>query len=160
MTLRRKIQLLAQTQVGVEEIGATNCGVMVNDYKSATWLDSTHPFPWCAAFVCWLFRQSMEGGDYTFIRPKTASAWDFERWCLRQDRSVLLKKPWSGIALPGDVVIYKFSHIGIIESVSKDKQTIFTIEGNTNDEGEREGGAVLRKERKASSVRSVIRVMV
>jgi hypothetical protein len=160
VTLRKKIQLLAQSQIGVEEVGTSNCGVMVNAYKSATWLDSTHPFPWCAAFVCWLFREAMEGGEFTFIRPKTASAWDFERWCKLQDRSVVLRKPWSGVALPGDVVIYNFSHIGIIDSISPDKQTIFAIEGNTNDEGSREGGAVLRKARRASSVRSVIRVMV
>ena len=37
---------LAQEQIGVSEIDDTNCGPIVDEYKAATWLDSTKGWPW------------------------------------------------------------------------------------------------------------------
>ena len=71
-TLAEKLVALARKEVGVEEINGTNCGPRVNEYKSATWLDSTKSWPWCAAFICWLFREAMKDGKYSFKRPQTA----------------------------------------------------------------------------------------
>lgn len=160
MSLRFDILRLARQEIGTEEDGTTNCGKRVNEYKASTWLDPTQGWAWCAAFVCWLFKEGMEEGDYTFARPRTAAAWGFEQWALDEDDSVLLKKPYKGFVRPGDVVVFKFSHIGIVESLSMDRRTVFTIEGNTNDEGSREGGAVLRRARGVTSIRSIIKVMV
>lgn len=158
--LSQRLVDVAKGEIGVEEVDGTNCGVRVNEYKSATWLDPTKGWAWCAAFICWLFREGMKGGQYTFSRPKTASAWGFEAWCLEQDRSVLLKKPHNNNIAAGDIVIFKFSHIGIATSGVCEDGYVSTIEGNTDGQGSREGGAVLAKKRKASSIRSVIKVMV
>ena len=160
MKLFEKILNLAKKEIGVEEIDGTNCGVRVNEYKSATSLDPKESWPWCAAFICWLFRESMKNGKYTFTRPTTAGAWNFENWCLKQDRSVLLKKPHNNNITAGDIVIFKFSHIGIAISCPDENGYINTIEGNTDGEGSREGGAVLQKRRKVSSIRSVIKITV
>ena len=160
MKLFEKILNLAKKEIGVEEIDGTNCGVRVNEYKSATSLDPKESWPWCAAFICWLFRESMNNGKYTFSRPTTAGAWNFENWCLKQDRSVLLKKPHNNNITAGDIVIFKFSHIGIAISCPDENGYINTIEGNTDGEGSREGGAVLQKRRKVSSIRSVIKITV
>jgi len=160
MKLFEKILNLAKKEIGVEEIDGTNCGVRVNEYKSATSLDPKESWPWCAAFICWLFRESMKNGKYTFARPTTAGAWNFENWCLKQDRSVLLKKPHNNNITAGDIVIFKFSHIGIAISCPDENGYINTIEGNTDGEGSREGGAVLQKRRKVSSIRSVIKITV
>jgi hypothetical protein len=160
MKLFEKILNLAKKEIGVEEIDGTNCGVRVNEYKSATSLDPKESWPWCAAFICWLFREAMKDGKYTFSRPKTAGAWAFENWCLKQDRSVLLKKPHNNNITAGDIVIFKFSHIGIAISCPDENGYINTIEGNTDGEGSREGGAVLQKRRKVSSIRSVIKITV
>jgi hypothetical protein len=159
-TLAEKLVALAKKEVGVEEINGTNCGPRVNEYKSATWLDSTKSWPWCAAFICWLFREAMKDGKYTFKRPQTAGAYDFENWCREQDNNVLLKKPHGGDIKAGDVVIFTFSHIGLAISEPDESGYVTTIEGNTDGVGSREGGAVLIKKRKLSSIRSRIRVSV
>jgi hypothetical protein len=159
-TIAEKLVDLAKKEVGVEEVNGTNCGPRVNEYKSATWLDSTKSWPWCAAFICWLFREAMKGGTYTFKRPQTAGAYDFENWCREQNNSVLLKKPHGGDIKAGDVVVFTFSHIGLAISEPDESGYVATIEGNTDGFGSREGGAVLIKKRKLSSIRSRIRVMV
>lgn len=161
MTLAQHIVQLAQREVGVEEVDGTNCGERVNEYKAATNLPPREAWPWCAAFVCWLVRQAMLKGDgpYTFKRPTTAGAWDFENWSLRQDNSThTLRNPGRNIA-PGDIVIFKFSHIGIAIDAPID-DSVATIEGNTDAEGSREGGGVYRKRRKLSSIKTRIRFTV
>lgn len=157
--LADKLIALAKKEIGVEEVNGTNCGPRVNEYKSATWLDSTKSWPWCAAFICWLFREAMKGGTYSFKRPQTAGAYDFENWCKEQGSSVQLKKPHNDDIKPGDIVIFNFSHIGLAISEPHDGY-IDTIEGNTDGAGSREGGAVLEKRRKLSSIRSRIRITV
>lgn len=158
--LSQKMTALAKNEIGVEEVNGTNCGPRVNEYKSATWLDSTKPWPWCAAFICWLFKESMKGGSYTFERPQTAGAWDFENWAKKQNSSIVLKKPHRSDIQAGDIVIFTFSHIGIATSSPDTNGIVSTIEGNTDGSGSREGGAVLAKKRKISQIRSVIRVLV
>lgn len=129
--------------------------IIIRDQKGTPFLTGN-----CAAFICWLFREAMKDGKYTFTRPTTAGAWNFENWCLKQDRSVLLKKPHNNNITAGDIVIFKFSHIGIAISCPDESGYINTIEGNTDGEGSREGGAVLQKRRKVSSIRSVIKITV
>jgi cell wall-associated NlpC family hydrolase len=159
-TFAEKLVALARKEVGVEEVNGTNCGPRVNEYKAATWLDSTKSWPWCAAFICWLFREAMKDGKYSFERPKTAGAYDFENWCREQDTHVLLKKPHNGDIKPGDIVIFNFSHIGLAIGNPDSAGYVKTIEGNTDGFGSREGGAVLEKRRKLSSIRSRIRVVI
>lgn len=155
--LKNKLVELAKKEVGVEEINGTNTGPRVNQYKDATWLDETKNWPWCAAFICWLFLEGMKGGKFTFERPQTPSAYGFEGWCLKQDRSVLLRR--TGKISKGDIVIFNFSHIGIaIEDEANGVVT--TIEGNTDAAGSREGGGVFRKVRNRKTIRSFIKVMV
>ena len=158
--LSGKLVALAKKEIGVEEVNNSNCGPRVNEYKSATWLDSTKSWPWCAAFICWLFKEAMKDGDYTFERPKTAGAYDFENWARDQDSSVLLKKPHNGDVQAGDIVIFTFSHIGIATSGRDDNGYVSTIEGNTDGSGSREGGAVLAKKRQVSQIRSLIRLAI
>jgi hypothetical protein len=102
----------------------------------------------------------MKGSKYSFKRPRTAGAWDFENWCLEQDNSVILKKPHNRDIKAGDIVIFTFSHIGIATGPVDSSGLVPTIEGNTDGQGSREGGAVLAKKRKVSQIRSVIRVAV
>jgi hypothetical protein len=79
-------------------------------------------------------------------------------WAVHQ--GCLIFKPSSRViqAVPGDIVVFTFSHIGIVESVQPG--SVKTIEGNTNEEGSREGTAVQRKSRSNSAVRRFIRLPV
>jgi len=159
-TLAEKLVALTRPEIGVEEVDGTNCGVRVDAYKSATNLPPHEAWPWCAAFVCWLVREAMrDGGPYTFARPTTAGAWDFENWSLKQDDSThTLRNPGRNIA-PGDIVIFKFSHIGICLR-GPEAGRIRTVEGNTDAAGLREGGGVFEKSRSLDSIKTRIRFTV
>jgi hypothetical protein len=47
---------LALAEVGVREEGCNNRGPRICEYQAATWLKPA-PWPWCAAFICWLIRE-------------------------------------------------------------------------------------------------------
>jgi hypothetical protein len=62
-------------------------------------------------------------------------------------------------AMPGDIVVFDFSHVGIIERDSGD--AFLTIEGNTNGAGDRDsstGDGVWRKVRQRSLARNLLRI--
>ena len=154
---------IASAEVGVEEVNGTNCGPRVNQYKAATNLPPEESWPWCAAFVCWCFREAMKATGIketqTFRRPTTAGAWDMENWSLQQDNSTWTKKPHGGDIKAGDIVVFTFSHIGIAVSDAKDG-IVKTVEGNSNLQGSREGGAVGYHVRRLEQIRSRIRCRI
>lgn len=158
--LADKIIAIAEKEIGTHEIGTSNCGPRVDEYKSATNLPPHESWPWCAAFVDWCVREAMKGGTYTFKRPTTAGAWDLERWSLEQDASTHTKRNPGNDIQPGDIVIYRFSHVGIAQSSPNSDGYFRAIEGNTNDLGSREGGSVLLKVRNTSKVKTRIRFTV
>ena len=159
-----EIVRIAKAEVGVREIRDTNCGEMVNEYKAATWLNPKKGWPWCAAFVCWVIREALKSSGVketkTFKRPRTAGAWDFENWSIDQDSTTWMRKPHDGDILPGDIVIFKFSHIGIAVSSPNKDGNVIVVEGNTDSAGSREGGGVYLKTRHLSKIRSRIRFNV
>ena len=71
------------------------------------------------------------------------------------DRSIAAKA--------GDIVVFAFSHVGIvIEDQLPGKDYIVTVEGNTNGKGERDsvsGDGVWRKTRKTNLVKNYIRLL-
>lgn len=162
--LAPKIVEIALKEVGVEEVEGTNCGPRVNQYKAATNLPPEEPWPWCAAFVCWVVREAMKATGIketaTFKRPTTAGAWNLENWSLKQDNSTQTRKPHRGDIKPGDIVVFTFSHVGFAVGEPDEEGYVSTLEGNTDTAGSREGGGVFRKRRKLSSIRSRIRFTV
>lgn len=162
MKLAQRLVDLALKEVGVQEIGNTNCGPRVNEYKAATWLPAGQAWPWCAAFIDWLVMTAMEesGKAFTFERPRTAGAWDLENWSMKQDGSTWTKlNPQASDIAPGDIVIFTFSHVGLAIDAPA-RGMVETIEGNTDGNGSRDGGGVWRKQRKLSLIRSRIRFTV
>lgn len=153
-TLAGKLVALAEKEVGVKESPRnSNRGKRVQEYQAASWLDGTG-WAWCAAFICWLAR---EAGVSDSWRPKTAVAWDFERWARKHPDKVELIKPASKTeAKPGDILVFTFSHIGLAVA-HESGDLVRTIEGNTDAGGSREGGGVWRKTRRKSQIRSIIR---
>ena len=158
-SIPEKMVSLARSEIGVSEVDGTNCGPRVNTYKAATWLDADKGWPWCAAFICWLIREAIEGEDVKFTRPETAGAWDFENWAKRQSSLVDLRKPTNEDVKAGDIVVFTFSHIGIAIADIDSSGYVKTIEGNTNGVGSREGGSVLEKKRHVSKIRSRVRIL-
>jgi hypothetical protein len=159
-TLAEKLVALAQLEIGVEEVDGTNCGVRVDQYKSATNLPPHESWPWCAAFIDWLVREAIRtDGPYTFARPTTAGAWNLENWSKEQDNSThTLRNPGNDVKA-GDIVIFKFSHVGLCLR-GAEAGRIRTIEGNTDAAGSREGGGVFEKSRALDSIKTRIRFTV
>jgi hypothetical protein len=157
MSIAAQIAKIAHAEIGVMESPRnSNRGKRVDEYKAATWLDPKQSWPWCAAFVCWVVAQTGIKETATFKRPKTAGAWDFINWALDQDNTVrTLRNPTAADILPGDIVVFKFSHIGIAIVAGKD--LVVTVEGNTDEEGSREGGGVYKKTRNVSQIKARIR---
>ena len=157
MILAEYIAKIAKSQIGVRET-SPNSGRDIAEYQRATWLP-VGAWPWCAAFVCWVIKQAIKDRSVTFPRPETAGAWDFENWCKSIDNSAILHKPATSVKT-GDIVIYRFSHVGIaVGDMDKDGM-VSVVEGNTNGDGSREGDGVYLKQRSINKIRSVIRFTV
>jgi hypothetical protein len=121
----------------------------------------TDQYPWCCSFVSMCVQKLIRQHPiYAHVRPpRTASVSGFRtRWAPRQN--CLIFRPSDPHYRPhkGDVVVYKFSHIGIVDTTSSRKVT--TIEGNTNEAGSREGTSVMNKTRTYSVIRCFIRLPV
>jgi hypothetical protein len=58
----------------------------------------------------------------------------------------------------GDIVVFDFSHIGIVADGEGDR--IFTIEANTGATGSRDGDGIFRKDRPREVARCFIRLLV
>lgn len=101
---------------------------------------------WCAIFVWWVFNKA---GLSDLLPIKTAS-------CFALMTAAKTAGQWvtSGYK-KGDVVIYTFSHTGIVESASGSKIT--AIEGNTGIGNDANGGQVMRRTRNLSVVRGAFR---
>lgn len=155
---------VALTQVGIREVDGSNSGPHIQKYQRATWLDGTG-WPWCAAFICWCVREGLaKTGDIEMpYRPKTAGAWDFEKWARggygdNGDLVHLINPARPAEIRRGDILVYEFSHIGIADGPPDATGRIPTIEGNTNAAGSREGDGVFAKTRRPDQVRSMIRI--
>jgi peptidoglycan hydrolase-like protein with peptidoglycan-binding domain len=123
---------------------------------------NTDGYAWCAAFVSLCTQKLIAQYPWAFAGvtpPREPSVSRFlNSWAVGQ--KCLIFKPTSKVIKPmaGDIVVYTFSHIGIVETVGE--SAVNTIEGNTNEAGSREGTAVLQKSRTKSLVRRFIRLPV
>jgi len=146
---------VAISQLGITEEGGNNIGPEIVKFQEATWLEPG-AWAWCAAFVDWCVMEAQSLTKKTdFERPQTAGAYDLENWAKTKAKSptVILSK--EGKIRKGDIIVFTFSHCGIAVD-DEDAGYIRTVEGNTNDEGSREGDGVYSKLRKRSLVRSFI----
>ena len=163
ISIAEAVALAAESKIGARESGGPNKGAAIQPFFDADNYDPNGPKPgddgyaWCASFVCWCVLVAVAGRSITFQRPTTPGAWDFERWCREQDRSVMLKKPHGGDIRRGDIVVFEFSHIGIAVGEPDRQGFVPTVEGNTDAAGGREGVEVARKTRHISKIRSRIR---
>ena len=138
---------VAITQIGKEEIPRnSNWGEHVQKYLKSVGI--TFPASWCMSFVYWCCKEA----NPNTILFKTGGV--LKQWA-KTDVKYRHTSP-----LAGDVFImdhgHGLGHTGFVENVVGDE--IHTIEGNTNDEGLREGYEVCRRVRKTSSCIGFIRL--
>ena len=147
---------IALAEVGTREVGGNNQGPRVVEYQKATWLEPA-AWPWCAAFVCWVLQQAWAGTEREKTRCRDASAFGWVKWAQKHGHTIL---PETQKAKRGDIVVFDFSHIGIVVE-DQTGAYIRTVEGNTNGQGARDsesGDGVWMKRRHHSTVKNYIRL--
>ncbi len=155
---------IAKAQIGVTESGGNNKGV--EKYQRATWL-KPGAWPWCAAFVAWClmeFYSNLTGAlaeTAEDFRCKDSRAFGWIKWANAKGILVLDEK---SLAKAGDLVVYDFSHIGIVvKDQLKLTDKIETVEGNVEpNTTQRDGSAdgVHDMKRNTKTVKAYIRIFV
>lgn len=135
----QRIVAAARKETGVREGHVPNTGEKVSVYLR--YVGINYPAPWCAAWVSYVF------GQAGYSAPKTAWSPDL----FPAKRSFKAARPGLvlGIYYPA---LKRIAHCGIVERVSGD--WCFSIEGNTNVNGSREGDGVYRRRRHKRSIYS------
>lgn len=151
-TLTEALLEIAADEVGVrEKPDGSNRGPRVDQYLSAV---STGILgqPWCCAFVFWCFKEAAAKLGIPNPFPKTGgvlNAWDRSQK-LRPASDIVTvaeAKKDPSLVRPGAVFFLDHGggngHTGIV--VANINGSLVTIEGNTFDDGNREGNGVFRR---------------
>lgn len=149
MTLKEQALQQAITQIDKQEIPrGSNWGPDVKAYLNSVGIN--FPASWCMAFVYWCFKTAAIELNITNTAIKTGgvlAAWNKAS-----------KTSKASIPSIGSVFIMDFGkglgHTGIVEKF--DDEFIYTIEGNTNDTGSREGYEVCRRKRARKTIKGYI----
>lgn len=154
MNLSERSLQIALTQEGVsEQPKNSNSGPEVNAYLASIGLGKG--YAWCMAFVYWCVKQAAT--ELRVKNPLVKTGGVLRQWNETTCRKI--PKTARGVK-PGDVFIMEFSkgtgHTGIVVKVTG--SIVHTIEGNTNDDGSREGYEVARRERPLSSFKGFIQL--
>lgn len=145
----KKHMEIAISQLGKEESPCgSNWGEPVQSYLASVGI--TFPAAWCMAFVYWCLKQA--GATEQATIPRTGGVLRM----YNESKAYRVMVPQAG-----DIFIMDYGkglgHTGFIERVSDDGETLYTIEGNTNDEGSREGYEVCRRTRKRGQCKGFLR---
>lgn len=124
--------------------------------------------PYCAAAVTYWVQQwlkdaavlanlGMTAAAAERWRCKSAGAFRWLEWARAKEVRTFSDSPGLKL-LPGDIMVFDMSHIGIVESATIGS-TIYTIEANTGATGGRDGDGCFRKIRTRSLARGFIRLV-
>jgi hypothetical protein len=152
-SLAKESLFVANTQLDIREEG-NNGGPEVKRYLKAVGLGIGNP--WCMSFVYWCVNLASQKLEVTNPLIKTGGVLD------QYNRTTLRKIPAraaTGVK-PGDIFIMDLGagkgHTGFVESITG--SIVNTIEGNTNDEGSREGIEVCKRQRSLSEIKAFIQL--
>lgn len=149
MNLRQKTLEVASGMIGVRERGGNNRGPEVEMFQRAAGIGRGDA--WCAAFCNWCAERGaralnvispMESVPLQGYVPSYASKFP---------------RVEPAEVLPGDLFVIwfpnrgRFAHIGFVKSIDVGAGRYQTIEGNSNDEGSREGYEVCSNTRRIGS---------
>lgn len=148
-SLRLQALGIAISQLGQEEKPrGSNWGVPVKDYLASVGIN--FPASWCMAFVYWCFNKAAIGSGRQNSAYKSGGV--LMVW--NNSKAFRVTDPQ-----PGDVFVIDFGkglgHTGFVERA--DEKFIYTVEGNTNDSGSREGYEVCRRARPRGKIKGYLR---
>lgn len=139
-------KILALNRNVKEDPKGSNRGQMVSAYLASTGLGSG--YPWCMAFVYYVFNELSKQLGQTNPLPKTAGV--MNHWSkATKDEKITIEQARQdpNLIRPGQIFIMSrpgkgLGHTGIVIGVDPQKGTFTTIEGNTNDQQSGEGDRV------------------
>lgn len=152
----------AKSQVGVREVPiGKNRGPEVDIYLKSVGIDATKgSYAWCVAFTHYCYQKAAEELGFK-SNPHVRTAGVIDHWnkaaklpvATRITKTAAIDSP--ELVKPGSLFIISLGkgtgHSGIV--VENANGRLVTIEGNTNDNGSREGiGVFLRKSRKIADI--------
>lgn len=147
--LSRAALIVAGSQIGqTEKPLGSNWGTPVKDYLSSVGIN--FPASWCMAFMFWCFKEASRKLNSANSAIKTGgvlAAWN------KAQTNIKSSKPSIGSVFIMDFG-HGLGHTGIVEKF--DEKYIYTIEGNTNDTGSREGIEVCRRKRALNTIKGYI----
>lgn len=155
-SLLKEVLSNANSQIGVREVPPnSNRGPQVSKYLESVGLNANaDDYPWCMAFVYWCFKQASQNLNVSNPLVKTGGV--LKQWNETKYRKIKKADAVNRPTLinPGFVFIRNygngFGHTGIVTIV--DGGFIDTIEGNSNDNGTREGIGVFALRRKINTI--------
>jgi hypothetical protein len=150
--LLKKMLTVAAAQVGTMEVPpGSNRGPQVDVFITTTGANPAGNIPWCACFVYSCFDTAAKSLSISDPCIKTPGVLD--HWNQARNVSAALRilpaeaQAQPSLIVPGALFLLRTSgehgHMGIIQEVRGNQLT--TIEGNTNDNGSREGIGVFRR---------------
>lgn len=154
ITLSDRALGIAVSQLGnAEDPHGSNWGKHVQKYLAA--VNINFAAPWCMAFVYWCVNEAAK--EMGIVNPLIKTGGVMAQWNK-------IPKEFKVVGPPrkGDIFILDYGkglgHTGFVTSIIADR--ILTIEGNSNDEGSREGYEVCRKPggRSIAKVKGFIRI--
>lgn len=153
MNLRELTLEKAKAKLGVQEVGGDNHGPEVERYLKAAGLPAGNP--WCAAFVNCMAQDAAL--DLKVVSPLEVITQQgfvpaYVDWAKKNGYVVKPEEVKPGMLF----AIYfpnkgRYAHIGFVKDITADLKSFTTIEGNSNDEGSREGKEVCSNRRNVSS---------
>ncbi len=146
MNLAAEAIVIAKNELGNQEMPlGSNWGTHVKKYLASVGIN--FPASWCMAFVYWVY--STAAKRFGVEMPLYKSGGVLKTWQSTPEKYRVFKDP-----NPGDIFIMDMGkglgHTGIVVKV--DPTFIYTIEGNTNDTGSREGIEVAARQRTRKSI--------
>lgn len=130
------------------EIGGQNRGPWVRRYMNG---HEGEAWPWCAGFVCFVLRQACDALGEEMPIEASFSVDSLAASAMRHERFHAEPPPTRrGEITPGSVFLVRrtptdWEHTGLV--LAAEREVFRTIEGNTNDEGSREGYEVCARVR-------------
>lgn len=132
------------------EVGGQNLGPWVRLYMHG---NEGREWAWCAGFVCFILRQASDTLNFpmpfkTTFSCDTLAAQAKEKGLFVAGRNLSAGNPPAAAMPPGSIFLNRrtstdWDHTGLVTRFGND--VFETIEGNTNDDGDREGYEVCRR---------------
>jgi len=169
LPLRVKLIEIALRDNGQKET-SRNHGPAIEKYWPATTYGPAgylNREPYCSAAVCYWVREWLNLPEvlaaFGFTEEKaerwrcrSALAYDWIDWAKQRNLKILSDSPSERLHT-GDIVVYDFSHVGIV--INDSRTRILTMEANTGPLPGNEGDGIYRKDRPKEVARCFIRLL-